>query len=100
MAGYNTTVEILRMKKPAILIPRAGASAEQRTHAQLFAEKRWVDMIDPDEVTPENLAQRISDHLSHPFESNPNDLPNLDGAAGAAKLTLSVLASKNEQIPT
>lgn len=100
MAGYNTTVEILRMKKPAILIPRAGPSAEQRTRARLFAEKRWVDMMDPDEVTPDDLAERISYHLSHPFESNPNELPNLDGAAGAARLTLSVLASKNEQIPT
>jgi predicted glycosyltransferase len=100
MAGYNTTVEILRMKRPAILIPRAGPSAEQRTRARLFAEKHWVDMIDPDEVTPDNLAERISYHLSHPFESNPNELPNLDGAASAAKLTLSVLASKNEQIPT
>jgi predicted glycosyltransferase len=100
MAGYNTTVEILRMKKPAILIPRAGPSAEQRTRARLFAEKHWVDMIDPDDLTPEILAERICDHLSHPFESNPNDLPDLDGAASAAKLTLSVLASKNEQIPT
>lgn len=100
MAGYNTTVEILRMKKPAILIPRAGPSAEQRTRARLFAEKRWVDMIDPDEVTPENLAERISEHLSHPFESNPNELPNLEGAAGAARLTLSAFASKNEQITT
>src|SRR6185503_1681738 len=43
MAGYNTSVEILRMKKPAILIPRAGPSAEQRTRARLFADKHWVD---------------------------------------------------------
>jgi predicted glycosyltransferase len=100
MAGYNTTVEILRMKKPAILIPRAGPSAEQRTRARLFAEKRWVDMIDPDDLTPEILAERICDHLSHPSESDPKELPNLDGAASAAKLTLSVLASKSEQIPT
>jgi predicted glycosyltransferase len=100
MAGYNTTVEILRMKRPAILIPRAGPSAEQRTRAQLFAEKRWVDMIDPDEVTPDNLAERISQHLSHRFESNPDNQPDLDGAAAAARLTLSVLTSKNERIPT
>lgn len=100
MAGYNTTVEILRMKKPAILIPRAGPSAEQRTRASLFKEKRWVDMIDPDEVTPDNLAERITHHLRHPFESDPENAPNLDGAATAAKLTLSVLASQNEQIPT
>lgn len=100
MAGYNTTVEILRMKKPAILIPRAGPSAEQRTRARLFAEKRWVDMIDPDDLTPEILAERICRHLSQPSESDPKELPNLDGAASAAKLTLSVLASQSEQIPT
>jgi len=98
MAGYNTTVEILRMKTPAILIPRAGPSAEQRTRARLFAEKQWVDMIDPDELTPDNLAQRISYHLGHLIESNPTKLPNLDGAAAAAQLTLSVLDSKKEQV--
>jgi predicted glycosyltransferase len=100
MAGYNTTVEILRMRKPAILIPRAGPSAEQRTRARLFADKRWVDLIDPDELTPKKLAQRISYHFKHPLESNPNDPPNLNGAAAAAALTLSVLASKNERVLT
>ena len=100
MAGYNTTVEILRMRKPAILIPRAGPSAEQRTRARLFADKHWVDMIDPDELTPKKLAQRISYHFKHPVEGNPNDPPNLNGAAAAAALTLSVLASKNERVLT
>jgi predicted glycosyltransferase len=100
MAGYNTSVEILRMKTSAILIPRAGPSAEQRTRARLFADKHWVDMIDPDELTPDNLAQRISYHLGHPIKSNQNDPPNLDGAAAAANLTLSVLASKKERVLT
>jgi predicted glycosyltransferase len=99
MAGYNTSVEILRMKTPAILIPRAGPSAEQRTRARLFAEKHWVDTIDPDELTPENLAQRISSHLLHPSGNKPSALPNLSGAAVAAKHTLAVLASKKERIP-
>jgi len=98
MAGYNTSVEILRMKKPAILVPRAGPSAEQRTRAKLFARKHWVDMIDPDELTAEVLAQRISYHLRHRNERNPRDLPNLNGAAAAANFTLSVLDSKNEQV--
>ena len=97
MAGYNTSVEILRMKKPAILIPRAGPSAEQRTRARLFADKHWVDMIDPDELTPDKLAQQISDHLSRPNESNSNHRPNLHGAAAAAKHTLAVLTSKKER---
>jgi predicted glycosyltransferase len=100
MAGYNTSVEILRMKTPAILIPRAGPSAEQRTRARLFSEKRWVDMIDPDELTPDNLAQCISSHLRHPNGSKPSTLPNLNGAAVAAQHTLAVLASKKDRVHT
>jgi len=100
MAGYNTSVEILRMRRSAIMIPRAGPSAEQRTRARLFADKHWVDMIDPDELTPKKLAQRISYHFKHPVEANQNDPPNLNGASAAAALTLSVLASKNERVPS
>ena len=99
MAGYNTSVEILRTRRPAIFIPRAGPSAEQRTRARLFADKHWVDMIDPDELTPKKLAQRISYHFKHPVESNQKEPPNLNGAVSAAALTLSVLASKNERVP-
>ena len=100
MAGYNSSVEILRVKTPAILIPRAGPSAEQRTRARLFSAKHWVDMIDPDELTPQVLAQCILDRLRHPSEGKPNSLPNLNGAAEAAKLTLAVLASKKDHVPT
>jgi predicted glycosyltransferase len=99
MAGYNTSVEILSMKKSAILIPRAGPSAEQRTRARLFADKHWVDMLDPDELTPDNLAQQIDYLLTQPIEGSPNHRPNLHGAAAAAKHTLAVLASKKERAP-
>ena len=37
MAGYNTSVEILRMKTPSILIPRVGPSAEQRTRGKVIS---------------------------------------------------------------
>ncbi|HSL42922.1 MAG TPA: glycosyltransferase [Anaerolineales bacterium] len=100
MAGYNTSVEILRNKTPAILIPRAGPSAEQRTRSRLFAAKRWADMIDPDELTPEILAECISTHLKHPNAIKPSTLPNLSGAAVAAKHTLAVLASKKDRVQT
>lgn len=100
MAGYNTSVEILRMQTPAILIPRAGPSLEQRTRARLFSQRRWVDMIDPDDLTPEILAERIATRFENPLPRNPDDLPNLSGAAAAANLTLSVLASKDEPVPS
>jgi hypothetical protein len=66
----------------------------------LFAARHWVDTIDPDELTPDSLAQRISDLFERPIVNNPNDPPNLHGAAAAANLTLSVLASKNDQVLT
>jgi predicted glycosyltransferase len=100
MAGYNTSVEILRNKTPAIIVPRAGPSAEQRTRARLFSAKHWVDMIDPDELTPENLAECIATHLRHPNAIKPSALPNLSGAAVAAKHTLAVLAPKKDRVPT
>jgi predicted glycosyltransferase len=98
MAGYNTSVEILRMKTPAIIIPRAGPSAEQRTRARLFSDLHWVDMIDPDELTPDRFAECISCHLNNGSNTRPHTLPNLNGAAVAAKLTLAVLASKRDQV--
>ena len=100
MAGYNTSVEILRNKTPAILIPRAGPSAEQRTRAKLFSAKHWVDTIDPDALTPESLAECISTHLRQPNAIKPSTLPNLSGAAMAARHTLAVLASKKERVHT
>jgi predicted glycosyltransferase len=84
MAGYNTTVEILRMRKPAILVPRKGPSAEQRTRARLFADRRWVDMIDPAALTPEILAQKMLRRLKMPDEHRQNGHPGLYGALVAA----------------
>ena len=60
----------------------------------LFSDRRWVDMIDPDDLTPDILAECISSHLKHPNGNKPNALPNLNGAAVAAKHTLAVLAPK------
>src|SRR5207247_8546374 len=59
-AGYNTTMEMLRSSTPALLIPRPGPSAEQRTRARLFQERGWVDALDPDEVNSGTLAEAIA----------------------------------------
>jgi predicted glycosyltransferase len=96
MAGYNSTVEILRSGKPAILIPRSGPSAEQRTRARLFAEHHWVQYLDPSGLDPGLLARTILNNL----ETGPeNDLrvvnkPDLDGASEAVKQLLSLLTSE------
>ena len=82
MAGYNTTVEVLRMATPAVLVPRAGPSAEQRTRARLFDERRWIEMVEPEALSPDTLARRVLAALDQdrPAADHAPDLRGLDVA--------------------
>ena len=93
MAGYNSTVEILRSGKPAILIPRTGPSAEQRTRAMLFAARKWVQYLDLSESNPARLAQAILLDLEATPEKERvlDNKPNLDGARAAVNQLISLL---------
>jgi predicted glycosyltransferase len=94
MAGYNSTVEVLRSEKPAILIPRAGPSAEQRTRARLFASRHWVQTIDPTEADPDRLSQAMLLGMQNrPGNGRVSEnKPNLEGAREAVDQLLSLLA--------
>ena len=59
MAGYNTLSEVCAFRKKALVVPRSGPSAEQRMRAQLFAKMAMIDMIDPRDLSPNSLAQRL-----------------------------------------
>ena len=59
MCGYNTVAEILKLRKKALVVPRPGPSAEQRLRATLFAGRGLIDMIDPEHLSPETMAQRL-----------------------------------------
>lgn len=91
MAGYNTTVEILQSGKRAILVPRRGPSAEQRMRAHLFADKGWVEMIDPDQLHPEHFAASISANLELLARPSAQIAPDLDGLSSSTHHLLSLL---------
>jgi len=93
MAGYNTSVEILRSRKPAILIPRPGPSAEQRTRSQLFTARGWVRMIDPEELTPDRLATAALAALAGGRAPCGHDQPDLHGLPVAVDHLLALLGS-------
>jgi len=83
MAGYNTTVEVLRAGKPVVMVPRSGPSAEQRIRSALFSARGWVDAVPPERLTPQALAAAVVRALDRPgVESNGHRLrsgPALDG---------------------
>ena len=91
MAGYNTTMEILRSGKRAILIPRVGPSAEQRMRARLCADQGWVDVIDPDDLSVEQIVRTVGESLRTTRAGVSLAKPYLSGLNVAAEQLLALL---------
>jgi predicted glycosyltransferase len=85
MAGYNTTMEVLRLGTPALLVPRRGPSSEQRMRARRFAERGWVFQLDPDDLSRERLATAVIEALSPAARAHPVARPDLGGIGRAAE---------------
>jgi predicted glycosyltransferase len=84
MAGYNTTAEILATGTKALLVPRSGPSAEQRLRAKAFADRGWVDWLQPEELDERRLAGAMARALARP--SRPRaDVPDLHGGEHAVE---------------
>ena len=83
MAGYNSLVEILQLRKKSLVIPRLGPSAEQVMRAKLFAERGLIDVIYPDELSPKRLAERVMADLERDDYPVYDKTVELDGAARA-----------------
>ena len=93
MAGYNTMCEVLYLRKKALVIPRSGPSAEQRMRASLFAKMGLVDMLDPQQLTPEILAGRLLADLRRQDYPAHQQALDMSGARRAAARALE-LANK------
>jgi predicted glycosyltransferase len=83
MAGYNTTAEILSLGARALLVPRAGPSAEQQIRASSFADRGWVRWIRPEALSAESLAGAIGAALAG-CSTDAATSPDLGGRQRAA----------------
>jgi predicted glycosyltransferase len=88
MAGYNTLSEILRFGKRAIVVPRAGPSAEQGMRARLFAERGLIDVVEPALLDGATLARALERALSVEPRPGPRSVPDLSGVANASRALL------------
>ncbi len=83
MAGYNTTAEILSLGTRALLVPRAGPSAEQQMRARSFAERGWVQWLPPGVLSADSLATAMLSALDTPYAPERVQ-PDLRGRQRAA----------------
>lgn len=63
MAGYNTTCELLSLRKRAILVPRVEPVLEQWIRARHLARLGLVQAIHPGELTSGRLAAEVRSEL-------------------------------------
>jgi predicted glycosyltransferase len=90
--GYNTVLEILASRTPAVIVPFAeGAESEQTDRARLLAEKHLLRLLPAPELDAKRLAVEI-DHAA--VMALPAFTINLDGAHESAALILDALAKR------
>jgi predicted glycosyltransferase len=90
--GYNTVLEILASRTPAVIVPFAEAGeSEQTDRAQLLAEKNLLRLLPATALDARRLASEI-DHAA--VMAIPPFTINLDGAHESAALILRALAQR------
>jgi predicted glycosyltransferase len=57
MAGYNTVCSLLSLRKDAMLVPRVFPRREQHIRAERLKSLGFVDMMHPNDLSPERLRQ-------------------------------------------
>jgi predicted glycosyltransferase len=60
MGGYNTVCELLRLARPALIVPRVRPRLEQLVRAERFAALGLIDMLHPDALSPAALGAWIA----------------------------------------
>jgi predicted glycosyltransferase len=90
--GYNTVLEILASRTPAVIVPFAeGDESEQTDRARLLHEKGLLRLLPAAALDPMRLAEEI-DRAA--VMAIPSFTINLDGARQSAALILDALAKR------
>lgn len=66
MAGYNTVCELLSWGLRAVLVPRAEPVREQLLRARLLAARGIFDCVEPADLQPSVLMDRVLSALARP----------------------------------
>jgi predicted glycosyltransferase len=86
MGGYNSTIELLVARKPALIVPRVEPRVEQLIRAEHLADLGLVDMIHPHDLTPSLVRSKVEELLERDPTSAPRFEVDLSGASRAVDL--------------
>ena len=87
MGGYNTVCEVLRLGKPALVVPRVMPRREQLVRAERFAALGLLDVLHPDDLTPSALGDWLSGPARPPAKGRL-DTDGLDRFAALVAVAL------------
>jgi predicted glycosyltransferase len=94
MAGYNTSMNILAAKVPALVWPFS-ENQEQRLRAERLAGIGALRVLDDEDIHPETMAAIITQTLTSPPRVTAD--VNLEGAENTAKWLESFSRSKRDK---
>ncbi|MDX8355649.1 hypothetical protein [Cognatiyoonia sp. IB215182] len=84
MGGYNTTVEMLALRRPALIVPRCAPRREQIMRTERLAARELVSMLHPGELSPSALGHWMANAITKPGPG-----PDMNGLARVQALARS-----------
>jgi len=94
MGGYNSTIELLIARKPALIVPRVEPRVEQLIRAERLSRLGLVEMIHPDDLGPELMRSKVEGLLERDPASAPAIEVDFSGASRAVELVAAGVAKK------
>jgi predicted glycosyltransferase len=94
MGGYNSTIELLVARKPALIVPRIEPRLEQLIRAERLSWLGLVEMLHPDDLTPETVRNKVEELLERGSLPAPPVEVDLYGADRAIDFVVEGIVEK------
>jgi predicted glycosyltransferase len=86
-AGYNTVMEVLSLRKPAVVVPfAAGGESEQTFRAHRLRSMGLLDLVEEKDLAPESLAGAVDGAIARASNHESWPVIDLEGADKTARI--------------
>ena len=93
-AGYNTVLDILQSRVPAVLVPSEVNQNEQRRRAEILSERKLAVVVDEENLSANSLALALDQAKT--LNSKIHGI-NIDNGENCAKIILALAKNNSEK---